>query len=104
MSRHLTKVDVYLDDQGENQIELDCALVRIEDECRVALTAMRLAVAAEDTVDRVEYLLTALDAFKEIVNAKELARVASGQMAIAREQIRGLHLIVPTGRHAEALA
>lgn len=104
MRANLTKVDRILDDQGENQIDLDCALEQIQAECVVAMTAIRLAATAEDPVDRVEYLLAALDAFKGVVSAKELARVASGQVAIAREQIRKLHLIIPTGRHTGVVA
>ena len=99
-----TKVDRYLDDEGEHQITLDTALQRIHEEAQVAIAAMRLAAGAENREDRVEYLLEALTAFKGIVNAKETARVASGDMAVARSQIRDLHLIVPVGRHREAVA
>lgn len=103
-THHLTKVDRYLDDEGEHQITLDAALEMIHREAQAALAALRLVAAAQTHDDRVDYLITAIDAFKGIINAKEQARVASGEMAIARSQIRDLHLIIPNGRHAEAVA
>lgn len=78
-----------LDDQGERQMDLDIALERIHENARVALNALKLAAAAKDADERTDYLLVALDAFKDILHAKEAARIASGDMAVARRRLLG---------------